>query len=166
MAALQNIKEGLGKVWDTLSQDWSQFMNKTSNALTKFTPIKKEEIETESYELAHFAPRLGFMAAEVMESDNEVVARIEAPGMEASNFRIDVANSLLTVRGEKSTKREEKHGHYHVMECAYGSFQRSVALPAEVEVSKAKAKYRNGVLKITLPKTPGSKRKKIAVEVR
>lgn len=166
MTTLQNIKQEMGKAWSSLSHDWSQFMGKASDALTKFTPMKKEESETESLELARYAPRLGFMAAELMENDNDIVARIEAPGMEAGDFDVEITNGRLTVRGEKSTKREEKRGHYHMMECAYGSFQRSLPLPTEVEIDKAKAKYRNGVLKITLPKTPAAKRKRIEVEVR
>ena len=165
MSALRNIKDGIGKAWDNFSHEWSQFMDKTSGALTRFTPMKKEEEVSGSKDLANHSPRIGFMATEVMESEDSVVARIEAPGMEAGDFTVEVVGDNLVIKGSKSMKREEKKGHYHVMECAYGSFTRSVPLPTEVEVSKAKAKYKNGVLEITLPKTESGKRKRIEVKV-
>ena len=165
MNTLKNIKEGLGRAWDNLSHEWGNFMDKTAGALTRFTPMKKETEDSGSTDLVHNSPRLGFMASEVMESDDNIVARIEAPGMDAGDFSVEVLGDNLLVKGSKSMKREEKKGHYHMMECAYGSFTRSVPLPTEVDVSKAKAKYKNGVLDITLPKTESGKKKRIEVKV-
>ena len=63
----------------------------------------------------------------------------------------------LTVRGEKRLQREERRGRYHVMECAYGGFERAVALPAEVDDGGARASYRRGVLQVVLPKVRSAK---------
>lgn len=166
MNALKNIRDGLGRAWDNLSREWGQFMDKASGALTRFTPLKSEEEDSGSLDLVAHAPRLGFMAAEVMESDNDVVARVEAPGMEPGDFKVEVVGDHLVVRGSKGMHREEKRGEYHVMERAYGSFTRAIPLPADVVVSKARASYKNGVLNITLPKTEKGKRRSLKIEVR
>lgn len=165
MKTLKTIKEGFNKAWDNISHEWGHFMDKTAGALTRFTPLKKETEDSGSKELVQNSPRLGFLASEVMESDDNIVARIEAPGMDAGDFSVEILGDSLVVKGSKSMKREEKKGHYHMMECAYGSFTRSVPLPTEVDVAKAKAKYKNGVLDITLPKTEKGRRKRIEVNV-
>ena len=76
-----------------------------------------------------------------------------------------VENTLL-VRGEKRLERETSTGHYQVMECAYGSFERTIPLWAEVEADKAKASYKNGVLRVELPKVRASRRRSIEVKAR
>lgn len=165
MAALQNLKAGVGRLWDNLSQEWSQFLDRASHALTRFTPLRKDEEAAGGYELVRYTPRLGVLASEVLEGDKEVLVRLEAPGLEKDDFNVQVFGDTLVVRGEKRMEREERRGHYHVMECAYGSFQRAVPLPAEVDVAKAKARYRNGVLHVTLPKTTGAHARRVTVEV-
>ena len=65
---------------------------------------------------------------------------------------IEVVGNTLVVRGEKKLARDEVRGRYHVMERAYGQFERAIRLPAPVDDSKAKARYRAGVLAVTLPR--------------
>jgi HSP20 family protein len=165
MATLEEIRRGLGRFWDTLSQEWSQFITRTAEAITRFTPLKKDEADSGSYQLARHTPRLGVLASEVVEGDADIVVRLEAPGMEREDFRVQVVEDTLVIRGEKRMQREQRRGHYHLMECAYGSFQRAVPLPAEVDIADAKAKYRNGVLSVTLPKTRQGRRRRVTVEV-
>lgn len=73
---------------------------------------------------------------------------------------------MLTISGEKKAEKEDKRENYYRMERSYGSFQRSVALPTEVDTEKVEAIFKNGVLQITLPKLhPGQEaRKKISVK--
>lgn len=165
MAALQSLREGVGRLWENLSHEWAQFTDKAAHALTRFTPMGKEEEWAGDYELVRYTPRLGVLASEVLEGDKDVVVRLEAPGLDANDFTIQVIGDSLLVRGEKRMERRDHKGHYHVMECAYGSFQRVVPLPAEVDADRSKARYRNGVLKVTLPKTRHSRSHRIAVDV-
>lgn len=72
----------------------------------------------------------------------------------------------LVVRGDKRFEREYGSGSYQVMECAYRSFERAIPLRTEVDVGKAKATYKNGVLRVELPKTVASRRRTVEVEVR
>jgi len=91
--------------------------------------------------------------------------RLEAPGLEREDFDIEVFEDTLIIRGEKRLTRERNEGRYHVLECAYGRFERAIPLPAEVEADRASARYRNGVLRIELPKTASQRRHHIEVNV-
>jgi HSP20 family protein len=76
-----------------------------------------------------------------------------------------VVGDALVVRGEKRFEREESEGRWRVLQCAYGSFRRVVPLPAPVLADRAKASYRNGVLKIELPKAAPGKPQTLAIKV-
>lgn len=154
MSTLEQIRHGLSQAWDSITEGWQQLRERASQALTRFAPVRHGgNIETSEDQISARAARWGLLAAELQENDDEVVVRLEVPGMDKEAFDIGVVDGrYLTVRGEKRVQREEKRGHYHVMECAYGSFERAMALPAEVDDSRARASYRDGVLRIALPK--------------
>jgi HSP20 family protein len=102
---------------------------------------------------------------DVTETDKEVKVCAEIPGVDAKDIDVSVEDGTLTIKGEKKYEQEEREkGHYR-MECSYGSFERAIPLPTEVDESKAKAEFKKGVLRLTLPKRPGAqpRRKKIPV---
>ncbi len=103
---------------------------------------------------------------DVTETDKEVKVCAEIPGVETKDLDVTVENGTLTIRGEKKYEREENERGQYRVERSYGSFERSIALPTEVDEAKAKAEFKNGVLRLTLPKKPGaqSRRKKIPVK--
>jgi HSP20 family protein len=104
-------------------------------------------------------------AVEVAESDGDVTVKMEIPGVEKDQIQLTVADDQLTVRGETRKESEEKRKNYYRQEIRYGAFQRSVGLPVEVDASKAKAELKNGMLKITLPKSAQPKARDIKVAV-
>ena len=104
-------------------------------------------------------------AAEVAESDGEVTVKMKVPGVEKDQLQLTVADDRLTVRGEMHKESEEKRKNYHRQEIRYGTFQRSVPLPVEVDAAKASAKLKNGMLEITLPKSRQPKAQEIRVTV-
>lgn len=87
-------------------------------------------------------------AAGVFEDANKVIVRTEAPGMRRETFKVELHGDLLTVRGEKQFEKEVSAG-----QCAYGSSRRDVILPTSVKPDDARAIYRDGVLRIELPKS-------------
>lgn len=89
---------------------------------------------------------------EVNETDNEMVIRLEAPGMDEKDLTVDVYNGSLRVQGTKKVENEKKKKGYHYSECSYGSFSRLIPLPRGVVWDGAKAKYKKGVLEVKLPK--------------
>jgi len=115
------------------------------------------------------APRETFAGfwpqVDVSETDKEVKVCAEIPGVDAKDIDVSVEDGTLTVRGEKKYEREENEKGQYRLERSYGSFERAIRLPAEVDESKAKAEFKKGVLRLTLPKRPGaqSPRKKILV---
>jgi len=102
---------------------------------------------------------------DVAETKNELVVKAEVPGMDAKDIDISLSNGMLTIKGEKKQEREEKEADYHLVERSYGSFTRFVQLPAEVQSDKISASYKNGILKITLPKSEEAKKKEIKIKV-
>ena len=86
--------------------------------------------------------------------------------MEKDDFELQVQDDYLVVRGEKQMAQEHTEGGYHISECAYGSFERAIPLPAGVEVDAASASYRHGVLRVELPKSAAHRRRNITVKVK
>lgn len=97
------------------------------------------------------------------ESDTEVELTIELPGLEEKDVNVSIADSVLTIRGERNAENETKDGDYHYRERSYGSFVRSVTIPTGVDESKIKATLKNGLLTVNIPKTPAAQAKKIEV---
>ena len=104
------------------------------------------------------------MAADVFDDDETVIVRIEAPGMRREDFNVELHGDVLTVWGEKQFDREANRSRYSVVQCAYGSFRRDIALPVPVKPDRIKATYREEVLRIELPKADGARARRIAVK--
>ena len=155
MSTLQQMREGLNEALDTLREGWQRLYRRAAGAMTRFTPGKAVG-QPESGEAQGLTARnigWGVMAAEVFDSDDRIVVRLEAPGMNTEDFDIQVHDDYLVVQGEKQVEQEHTHGRYRVTECAYGRFERAIPLPENIDVDRASAKYRHGVLRIELPRT-------------
>lgn len=164
MSTFAEIGEGLERAWDTLSEGWRQLRRRATQALTRFNPgDRRGGLETTDEQFLQSASRWGLLTADVSENDDEVRVRLEAPGMEADDFDLQVNGNVLVVRGEKRVERDQVDGRFHVIECAYGSFERAIPLPAEVDEQGARARYRRGVLTVRLPKKAGARKRRIEV---
>jgi HSP20 family protein len=102
---------------------------------------------------------------DVAETKNEIVVKAEVAGMDPKDIDISLSDGVLTIKGEKKQEKEEKEADYHLTERSYGSFTRLVQLPKEVQSDKISASYKNGILKITLPKSEEAKKKEIKIKV-
>ncbi len=103
---------------------------------------------------------------DVIEDKKNIIVKAEVPGMEAGDFDISISDNVITIKGEKKQEKEEKEKNFYLMERRYGSFIRSIPLPAEVDNDKVEARYKKGVLKIVIPKKKESKESKIKVHVK
>lgn len=101
---------------------------------------------------------------DVTETDKEIEVTAELPGLEEKDVEINYADGTLTIRGEKKAEKEEKNKTRHVIERSYGSFARTLELPAGVDPSKIKASISKGVLKVTVEKPAAKEVKKIDVK--
>lgn len=106
-----------------------------------------------------WAPRL-----DLTETKDAMVVTAELPGVEPKELEIALTGDLLTLKGEKEREKEEKEEQYHHVERVYGKFLRSVRLPMAVDGSKVTATFKNGVVVVTLPKTPAAKGTMIPVK--
>ena len=104
-------------------------------------------------------------SVDVTESDTELKIEAEMPGVDEKDVDVRLTDNVLTIRGEKKAEKEEKKKDYHMVERSYGSYARSITLPFAADPDKVKASFKNGVLSITLPKSPelAAKAKKIAI---
>lgn len=103
---------------------------------------------------------------EVNERKEDFQVRIEASGVDEKDFVVDHYNGSLRIRGEKRHEKSDSKKGYHYSECSYGSFTRTVPLPSNVNWEQAKAKYRKGVLTVTLPKEEKKEENRIEITVK
>jgi len=104
-------------------------------------------------------------ALDVYEDMDDLVVKAELPGMEKDNVEVNLTDHTLTIRGEKKKEDEVKEEKYFRSERSYGSFVRTLQLPADVQADKVKASFKNGVLEVRLPTTEEAKTKEIKVKV-
>jgi HSP20 family protein len=102
-------------------------------------------------------------SVDIFENDNDVVFKAELPGMNAKDIEVKLENNVLMIKGERRFEKETDEKNYHRIEREYGTFSRSFALPTAVNADKVTAEYKDGVLKVTLPKKEEIKPKPIKI---
>lgn len=165
MSAFQQFRHSLNDLWDSLMEGWQHLSQRAASAMTRFrNPDENGELITREQKNNQFRNvGWGLLAAEMLEDPDKLVLRLEVPGMEREDFDIQVVQDRLVVRGTKKYQAEHGDGSYHIMECAYGQFERVIPLPLGVEVGAASARYKRGVLTVELPRIESQKRRSISV---
>lgn len=144
-------------------------------ALRKWEPLREiEDI------FDHYARTLGWPSSQdkalaatgdwsprvdISETDHEFLVDAELPKVDKDGVKVSVDNGILTIQGERKQEQEEKGKKFHRIERYYGSFARSFTLPENVDETKVKAKFNDGVLNIQIPKTSETRRNAIDVKV-
>ena len=105
-----------------------------------------------------FTPRV-----EIVEDGDAVVLNAELPGVEKDSIKVEIRDGVLTLSGEKKEQREQKENGYFRSERLYGAFHRRFTLPRAVDGEKISADYKDGVLRVSLPKKPEAQLRQIAV---
>lgn len=167
MSTLHQLRDGLNDAWDVLLEGWQRLYRNAAGAITRFTPGRPEGTLNATDEQRDAALRntgWGVLAAEVFDDADRVVIRLETPGMTSDGFDLQIIDNRLIVSGEKSVEREHTSGQYYVTECAYGCFERVIPLPDDVDADNTTANYRNGVLRVELPKAAAKRRGKVTVK--
>ena len=165
MSTFTQLRDGLSHAWETITDGWREFVDRAGDALTRFHPrVSTGELQTRDESIAQRGARWSVLPAEVKANENEVCVDVEVPGMEPDDFSLQVIDDILVIRGEKKIDRERNDGRYHVMERAYGAFERAVRLPTAVDEAHAKARYKKGVLHVSLPISATHKARRIKVQ--
>lgn len=155
----KEVGREIQRAWDNLSDGWHEMLSRSGDALTHFT---KHNV-TESSTQIHRFPNWSMLAGEVEETDNAINVRLEVPGLERDDLDLMVEGNTLRISGEKRYVRDDEQRSYHIMERAYGSFQRVIPLPHPIDGDKAEATLEHGVLTVRLPKTAAASGKQIKV---
>ena len=106
-----------------------------------------------------WAPKL-----DVSETKDAYMVKAEIPGVDQKDLSVSLQNQILTIKGEKHKDKEEKDEKYHRVERSWGEFTRAIALPGAADTENVNATFKDGVLTITLPKTPAAKGTTIPVK--
>ena len=104
-------------------------------------------------------------AVDIYETENELVLKADLPDVDEKDLDIQIENNMLTIRGERKFNHEVKEDNYLRIERTYGAFSRSFSLPNTVNPAAIKAEYKNGVLRVELPKRAESKPRQVKVNV-
>ena len=100
---------------------------------------------------------------DIYENKDQIILEAELPGMSREDFDLTIENNVITLRGERRFEKKDEADNYHRVERSYGSFTRSFTLPQTVSGDGAAAEYRNGVLRVTLPKREETKARRIEI---
>ena len=138
--------------------DFALLQNRLNSIFSDFT--QNEGGQGESLAAGNFVP-----AVDVYEDAQQVVLKLEVPGVKQEDLDINVENHRLTVKGERKFDSQQKEENYHRIERRFGSFTRSFTLPQTVDMENVKAQYEAGVLTISIGKKAEAKPKQVKIEV-
>lgn len=127
------------------------------NLNTVFTDIFEE---TARKDAGVFSP-----AVDLVDAKSSLQVKVELPGVKKEDVEISLKDLILTIKGEKRDEKQEEGDNRYYVERSYGSFSRTLTLPALVKTDEIKATFENGILEITLPKEEEEKPKEVQVEV-
>ena len=140
----------IARAWEELAEGWRQLLSRNSDALTHFVADARKKTGQQS--VPDF-PQWSLLAAETWETAGAIIVRIEVPGMEKEDFDVSLHGSTLRIRGEKRSVGNVHERKYHLMERAYGRFERTVSLPQYIDDAPGEVSYKDGILTIILAKT-------------
>jgi HSP20 family protein len=104
-------------------------------------------------------------AIDIVEKDKAFEVTAELPGLDVKNIDLQLSDNVLTIKGEKQEEREEKAKDRYVSERRYGSFRRSLQVPGNIDTDKIEASFKDGILTVTLPKSPEAEKKQKTIPV-
>lgn len=148
-------REGARHAWASLAQGWHDLRQRAGGALTRFRRKDAAGREDDA--------GWGLVAADLRVEDDRITVRMELPGMQREDLQIDIDGNQLSVSGEKHLEQESRDGSYRLVQCTYGSFRRDLLLPHEVDAQHTQARYRDGVLRIDMPRADRSRAQRIPV---
>lgn len=133
-------------------------------AIIRWQPFQDLDKFFEDLQLVPFFRNGTDLAADVYEEGNNIIVEMQIPGIDADNINISVQDDYLRVGGVREEKKEVEKKHYYTKEIRRGSFERLIALPAPVIADQARAEFKDGTLKISLPKKQQQQEQKIKIE--
>ncbi|QDK36459.1 Hsp20/alpha crystallin family protein [Bdellovibrio sp. NC01] len=135
-------------------KEMSNFQNRIDRMMNELLELKGQSPSG----TMDFSP-----SSEITEEENQYLLKVDLPGVKKEDVKVEVSGDTMTIKAERKTEKEEKSKKRFLSEISYGSYIRSFSLPQSIDEKKVDAKFENGVLQITIPKTETSKSKQISV---
>lgn len=130
-----------------------------------FKPLQRLKRFFEDWDLELPSETVTLPKIDVWEDEDKYVVEAELPGFDKKDIEVNITDDILTIKATRKQEEEKKSKNYYYAERSYGEFVRSLRLPTEVDKKAIKAKYNNGVLELTLPKTKEAKEKSTKIEI-
>jgi HSP20 family protein len=148
----------VSRSWDPF-RELEEFQNRLASFFGSQLPLLKEGRE-EAFGVGEWTP-----VVDTMEDDKEYTVKAELPGIDKEDVKVSVEGGVLSIAGERKADKEEKSKKYHRIERSYGSFVRSFTLPEGAASDKITAEFKNGVLRVHVPKNEEVKPKSVEVKI-
>jgi HSP20 family protein len=158
--AFARLREDVHRVFDRWQQRLARGRDYDGTSLPQVVDHRADDAWLPSFIFEEGPP------IDVEERPDEVVVVAEMPGLDPRDFTVEVADSRLVVRGEKRKESETREPDYYYAERSFGSFRRVIALPSEVDAKRASARYKDGVLRVVLPKAAHPRARQVRVAVK
>jgi HSP20 family protein len=154
MDPMKKLRSELGRdisrAWESLTEGWCEVLTRGTASLTRFARASQSTSKRQSPDF----PQWALLAGECWETAHSVIVRLELPGMRKEDIDVSIHAGRLQIRGEKrSSGEEEETRHYFLMERAFGRFERSIPLPANIDAARAEVSYQDGIVTVILPKS-------------
>ena len=140
-------------------REMEEMQNRMASLFGRRLALKKDGGE-EGFTLTEWMPPV-----DIAEDDKEYTIKVELPGVNKEDVRVSVEGGVLSISGERKAEKEEKNKKYHRIERTYGSFARSFTLPEGAASDRVAAEFKDGVLRVHLPKDEKAKPKSIDVKI-
>jgi HSP20 family protein len=140
-------------------KEMREFQNRFTTLFNRI-PLKGEELKEETLATTQWMP-----AVDIIEDEKEYLIKAELPDVRREDVHVNIQDGILALAGERKLEKEEKGKKFHRVERAYGWFNRTFELPMDVNPAKILAEFKDGVLKVHLPKSEEAKPKAIEVKV-
>lgn len=151
---------------ETVKESVGHLRNNVMTAFDRWLPERfKKDHDGEELLWPGSVFTLGGPPVDVTEDAEAVYVVAELPGLSQKDFSVQLEKRRLILRGEKKAGHEERRREGYFSECSYGSFTRTIPLPCEIDADKVSAKYKHGVLTVTLPKTEEARAHRVNVTI-
>ena len=144
--------------WDPL-KDLDEMQNRLA-AWFGHAPVKFNGGTKETFKMAEWTPLV-----DIVEDDKEYLIKAELPEVKKDDVKVTVHDNVLDITGEREQMKEEQGRKFHRVERSYGSFERSFALPVDVDPAKLLAEFKEGVLKVHIPKSEKARPRSIDIKL-
>jgi HSP20 family protein len=137
-------------------------LQRRMSTLFDWSPFRRSSLtaDEEAITLPEWAPLV-----DIVEDDKEYLIKVELPEVNKDDVKVTVEGDTLTISGERKAEKEEKGRKFHRVERYYGRFERSFTIPDDADADNVKAEFKDGVLRVHLPKSEKARPKQIEVKV-